>query len=145
MHSESRGGTGRAQCFAPSAMRSTRMDGSFLADPSLRLAQTARFEKADRAKPTPIVSSPISGINGSGLAVFGSGSAAATLTGSAATGGRSTTWASSIGSPVGATAWTGDVFKASTGAVASSVEVASTGVLVSFANSIALDFAYTNS
>src|SRR6266481_8468476 len=88
---------------------------------------------------------PISGINGSGLAVFGSGSAAATLTGSAATGGRSTTWASSIGSPVGATASTGAVFIASTGAVASSVEVASTGVLVSFANSIALDFAYTNS
>ena len=40
----------------------------------------------------------------------------------AAAGGGSTTWASSTGSPVGATASTGAVFKASTGAAASSME-----------------------
>ena len=56
------------------------------------LRNMARFEKADTAKPAPIISSPISAIKDSGLAVFGSGSAEATVVGSAAAaGGASTT------------------------------------------------------
>src|SRR5271165_6174061 len=118
------------------------------------LRNMARFEKADTAKPAPIISSPISAIKDSGLAVFGSGSAAATVVGSAAgaaigsaaaAGGASTTVAIATGSPVGATASTGAVFRASTGAVYSARGVASTGSFVSFANSRALVFSYTNS
>src|SRR5450432_231856 len=122
---------------------------------------TIRFEKTESANPALRVRNPISAISGKELAVFGNsavgaatGSAAATATGSGAatgsaaavsTGGGSTTWASSTGSPVGATAATGAVSRASRGAASISTGVASTGSLVSLASSTALDFAYTTS
>src|SRR5580692_2556897 len=112
--------------------------------------QPACLEKAESAKPAAIVSSPNRAIKGSGLAVAGRGSTAATVVGpegataagaATAAGGASTTCASSTGSPVGATASIGAVFRASTGAVSNSIEVASTGVLASLANSMARGFA----
>jgi hypothetical protein len=56
---------------------------------SIGSTQTARFEKAERARPAPIIISPISAIMGSELAVCGKGSAAGCV--AAAAGGGSTT------------------------------------------------------
>src|ERR1700686_1949003 len=101
--------------------------------------QAERFENAAMASPALSISMPSRAISGNGLAVLGN-SAAATVVGSAlSVGGGSTTLLNSIGSPLGLTASTGAVFRASTGDADSSIGVSSTGSLVSLANCRALD------
>src|SRR5579864_1521536 len=116
---------------------------------SLVIAQLPRLKAGrrllkniQRPNPVPRDSRPASPRVGSRLAVAGSFSTGRFST---AAGGVSTTCASSTVSPVGATASTGAVFRASTGVTARSAVVARTGSCVILASSMALDLGYTNS
>src|SRR5208283_4187805 len=99
------------KCFASSGFTGSTRSSNPPRDLLHHLVRTACFEKADSPKPTPIANNPSMAINGNELAPFGRDVATGAAAGSVVTtGGGSTTWASSTGSPVGATASIGAVF-----------------------------------